>query len=315
MRTYDYKDPWIPKRADPYVLKAHDGKYYFTASMPLYDSIALRTSDTLWGLNAAKEKEIWHCHENGPMSVHIWAPEMHYINGGWYIYFAAGEKEDIWKIRPYVLMCKGQNPMEDEWIELGPLMPSDEDEFSFRAFSLDTTVFFNKGEWYCIWAEKVGVGRQISNLYIAKMETPTKLKTVQVLLSSPDYEWERKGFWVNEGPFVLNRNGKIFVTYSASDTGVNYCVGMLTADENADLLDPGNWKKERTPVLKTDEKLELYGPGHNCFTVDEDGNDVMVFHVRKEKEIVGDPLYVANRHAMLLNVKYSDEGTPCFEFE
>ena len=63
-------------------------------------------------------------------------------------------------------------------------------------FSLDATVFEDHGKRYYVWAEKVGVGRQISNLYIAEMETPNKLKTVQVLLTTPDYDWERVGFWV-----------------------------------------------------------------------------------------------------------------------
>ena len=82
------------------------------------------------------------------------------------------------------------------------------------------------------------------------MERPDKLKTVQVLLTTPDYDWERVNFWVNEGPFVIKKNGKIFLTYSASDTGPAYCVGMLTATEGDDLLDPLSWKKERYPVLQ-----------------------------------------------------------------
>ena len=152
---------------------------------------------------------------------------------------------------------------------------ADDDIFSFEAFSLDATIFENKGKYYYVWAEKVSVGPQISNLYIAEMESGYKLKTVQVLLTTPDYDWERHGFWVNEGPAVIKHDGKIFLTYSASDTGINYCMGMLTADENSDVLDPLSWKKERYPVLKTNEELEIYGPGHNSFTVDEDGNDVI----------------------------------------
>ena len=79
-------------------------------------------------------------------------------------------------------------------------------------------MFENKGKRYCVWAEKVNIGKKISNLYIAEMKSPTELATAQVLLSSPDYEWERVGFWVNEGPAVIKHNGKIFLTYSASDT-------------------------------------------------------------------------------------------------
>ena len=77
------------------------------------------------------------------------------------------------------------------------------------------------------------------------MAAPTQLSTVQVLLTTPDYDWERVGFWVNEGPSVLKRGKKLYLTYSASETGVAYCVGMLSAESGSDLLDPLNWKKER----------------------------------------------------------------------
>lgn len=307
------RKPWIMQRADPYVYHK-DGYYYFTGSMPKYDMIILRRCENLHGLANADETIIWKKHESGPMSEHVWAPELHYLDGKWYVYFSAGEKEDIWKIRPYVLECEGQDPIADKWIEKGMLQAADDDAFSFRAFSLDTTVFENKGERYCIWAEKVSVGRQISNLYIARMQSPFKMETAQVLLTTPDYDWERYGFWVDEGPAVLHHGGKLFVTYSASETGVNYCVGMLTADEDADLLDPRSWKKERYPVLKTDESLGIYGPGHNSFTVDEEGNTIMVYHARTQKELVGNPLYVPNRHAMMLKVKWDEEGKPVFEY-
>ena len=208
----------------------------------------------------------------------------------------------------------GEDPLTDEWIERGMMQCADEDEFSFRAFSLDATILKNKGKNYFIWAEKVGVGKQISNLYIAEMESPLKLKTVQVLLTTPDYDWERKGFWVNEGPAVLYRNGKIFVTYSASETGIDYCMGMLAIDEDADILDPRAWQKKRYPVLASDASKTIYGPGHNSFTKDEEGNDILVFHARTETEIVGNPLYNPNRHAMLMKFDWSDEGEPVFQF-
>lgn len=309
-----YNKPWIMQRADPYVYRHTNGMYYFTASVPAYDGIILRESDTLAGLVHAEEIEVWHKHENGPMSEHIWAPELHYINGEWYIYYAGGEKEDVWKIRPYVLHCKDADPITGTWEELGMMKCAAEDEFSFRAFSLDATVFENKGKYYYIWAEKVSVGKQISNLYIAEMETPNQLKTVQVLLTTPDYDWERVGFWVNEGPAVIKKNGKIFVTYSASETGAAYCVGMLTADEESDLLDPLSWKKERYPVLETDASLAIYGPGHNSFTKDENGNDIMVYHARTEEKIEGNPLYNPNRHAMLMKVQWDEEGRPVFSY-
>lgn len=310
-----FNEPWILQRADPYVYRHTDGTYYFTASVPKYDRIVLREADCIANLETAEEVTIWEKHESGPMSEHIWAPELHYVQGKWYIYFAGGEKEDIWKIRPYVLECEGQNPMRDHWRELGKMQRADEDEFSFEAFSLDATVFEDAGNYYYVWAEKVGVGKQISNLYIAKMESAHKLSTVQVLLTTPDYDWERVGFWVNEGPGVVKHDGKIFLTYSASDTGVAYCVGMLTAESGSDLLDPLSWKKERYPVLRTDESKGIYGPGHNSFTKDEAGNDIMVYHARTEAKIEGNPLYNPNRHAHLMQVRWDADGRPVFSYE
>ena len=294
-----YNEPWILQRADPYVYRHTDGNYYFTASVPAYDRIVLRRSETLAGLKDAEEVTVWEKHKKGSMSEHIWAPELHYLDGKWYIYFAADA-----------------DPITGTWTEKGKMGRANEDEFSFEAFSLDATVFENKGKHYYVWAEKVGVGKQISNLYIGEMESPYKLRTVQVLLTTPDYDWERVGFWVNEGPAVIQHDGKIYLTYSASETGIAYCMGMLTADEDSDLLDPKSWTKERYPVLCTDESREIYGPGHNSFTVDEEGNPIMVYHARTEAEIIGDPLYNPNRHAMLMKIRWDEKtGAPVFSYE
>lgn len=310
-----YNKPFIEQRADPYVYKAENGMYYFTASIPSFDKLVIRSASTIDGLANAEEKVIWIKHNEGEMSVHIWAPEIHYIFGKWYIYFAAGDVDDVWEIRPYVLECLGDNPMEDEWVEKGKMQCADDDDFSFRAFSLDATVFKNKEDYYFVWAEKVGVGKAISNLYIAKMESAIKLKTVQVMITTPDYDWERVDFWVNEGPAIIKKDGKLFLTYSASATGACYCMGMLTVDENDDLLDPLSWKKSRFPVLKTDYNKEVYGPGHNSFVKSEDGSkDVMVYHARPYEEIVGNPLYDYNRHALLMEIKW-DKGLPVFSFD
>ncbi|MCR5452968.1 MAG: family 43 glycosylhydrolase [Lachnospiraceae bacterium] len=312
---HTYNKPWILQRADPYVYRHTDGSYYFTASVPAYDGIVLRRSDTLFGLAEAEEVEVWHKHDKGIMSIHIWAPELHYLDGKWYIYFAGGDVDDIWAIRPYILECADADPMTGTWKEIGKMKRHPDDEFSFEAFSLDATVFENKGEHYYVWAEKVGVGKMVSNLYIAKMKSPVELDSVQVLLTTPDYDWERGDFWVNEGPAVIHHGGKIFLTFSASDTGPSYCMGMLSIDEDGDMLDPAQWKKERYPVLQTDESMGIYGPGHNSFTKDEEGNDICVYHARTESKIEGDPLYNPNRHAHLMKVKWDENGKPVFSYK
>ena len=312
----EYNRPFIEQRADPYIYRHTDGSCYFTASVPEYDRIVLRKADTLAGLQDAEEKTLWTKHESGPQSLHIWAPEIHYLYGGWYIYYAAGDKDDEWAIRPYVLKCNGSDPMKDDWSEMGMIQAADDDPYSFHAFSLDATIFRQNETYYYIWEEKTGVGKQISNLYIARMESPVKLATAQVLLTTPDYDWERIGFWVNEGPDILEHGDKLFLTFSASETGIDYCVGMLYADKDADLLDPRSWTKLRYPVLRSDEDKGIYGPGHNCFVKADDGvTDLCIYHARPYDEIIGNPLYDPNRHAMVMRMEYDDQGFPVFAYE
>lgn len=310
-----YNKPFIEQRADPFICRSREGTYYFTGSVPEYDRIVLRSSNTIEGLKEAREEVLWRRHDKGLQAVHIWAPELHYVMGKWHIYYAAGEAENIWKIRPYVLVCDSGDPMKGPWRELGRMQAAEEDEFSFQAFSLDATVFEHRGEWYYVWAEKTGVGKQISNLYIAKMASPNRLATVQILLTTPDYPWERVEYWVNEGPAVIRKDGKLFLTFSASATGACYCMGMLYIDEEREILDPNNWRKLSYPVLQTDRDKGIYGPGHNSFVKGEDGStDLCFYHARQYEEIEGNPLYDPNRHTMIMPVKWNENGFPCFEY-
>ncbi|WP_186577046.1 family 43 glycosylhydrolase [Aquibacillus kalidii] len=308
---YQYTNPLIEQRADPNIYKHTDGYYYFTASVPEYNRIILRRAKTIQGLATAEEKVIWEAHASGEQSAHIWAPEIHFQEGNWYIHYAAGGGDgDIWKIRPYVIENTNANPLEGEWVEKGRVQTSEEDDFSFTDFSLDATVFEHNGKSYYIWAQKEN---GISNLYMDELVNPWTIKGEPMLLSTPDYAWERIGFWVNEGPDVIKRNGKIFVTFSASATNANYKIGLLTADEDSDIMNPDSWTKSPEPVMESNDATSQYGPGHSTFTVAEDGvTDILVYHARSYKEIDGDPLYDPNRHTRVKVLTWNEDGTPHF---
>ena len=307
LKQINYPEPLVEQRADPYIYKHSDGYYYFIGSYPDYDRIVLRRAKTIKDLKKAEEVTIWEKHDEGKMSKHVWAPELHFIDGKWYIHFAAGREDDIWAIRPYVLECESKNPLSGEWVEKGKI------NLEFESFSLDATTFKHQGKRYLIWAQKVD-NNTISNLYIAEMENPWKIKK-QYLLSEPEYDWEVIGFDVNEGAAVIKRNGKIFVTFSASETGHNYCMGLLSADQESDLLDSNSWTKSKKPVFETSEKNSLYGPGHNSFTKSEDGiTDLLVYHARPYKEIEGNPLYDPNRHGRIQELFWDEKGFPYFAY-
>ena len=88
----------------------------------------------------------------------------------------------------------------------------------------------------------------------------------------------------------------------------------LAMIEDADLLDPRSWQKEREPVFKTDEARKIYGPGHNCFVEGDDGEQLTMLHFRNYEKITGDPLDDHNRHAHLMKVNYDESGAPVFGF-
>lgn len=301
------KNPIVEQRADPWVYKHTDGYYYFTASVPEYDRIEVRRSKTIQGLGDAEPVVAWTKHEDGIMSANIWAPEIHFIDGKWYIYFAAARKDAIFDHRMYVIENDSQNPLEGNWVEKGQVRTA------WESFSLDATTFEHHGNLYYVWAQSDPEIEGNSNLYIAKMTNPWTLTGPQVMITTPEYDWEKIGFLVNEGAAVLKRNGKIFISYSASATDYNYCMGLLSADEDGDLLNPKSWTKSPEPVFQTNEENSQYGPGHNSFTVSEDGSqDILIYHARNYREIVGDPLWDPNRHTRAQVFTWNEDGTPNF---
>jgi GH43 family beta-xylosidase len=299
-----FTNPLVEQRADPWVHLHEDGYYYLIATVPAYDRIELRRARSLEGLRTAEPKDIWLKHESGPMSHHIWAPELHWIDGKWYVHFAAGRAEAIWEIRMYVLENESPDPLEGQWVEKGQIRTR------WESFSLDATTFEHRGVRYLVWAQKDPEIRGNTNLYIARMDTPWSIVQPQVMLTRPEFEWEQIGYWVNEGPAVLIRNGRVFITYSASATDSNYCIGLLTADEDADLLDPDSWTKSPRPVFATWTVTGQYGPGHNSFTTTPDGKtDIMVYHARNYGRIEGEALRDPNRHTRAQVLEWNPDGT------
>lgn len=305
----DEKKPLVRQTADPYVYFHKDGYYYFTYSCPEYDRIEIRRAWSVKGLEEARPLTVWRKHADGPMSWHIWAPELHYIDSKWYLYFAAGRAEDPWWIRTWVLENTSQDPFCGEWVEKGMLVPE------WDSFMLDTTVFENKGKHFAVWAQKSPEKTENSCLYLAEMSSPYELKFPVTLLTRPEFDWECRGFKVNEGAAVLKRNGKIFITYSASATDATYCMGLLYADENADLTKAQSWTKLEKPVLVTDEAAGIFGPGHNSFTTSRDGKtDYLVYHARPYAEVdLAFALYDPNRHAWVKKIRYDEKGFPVFQ--
>ena len=193
-----------------------------------------------------------------------------------------------------------------------------------ESFCLDMTYFEDAvtGESYVIWAAKP-YGN--SDLFIAKVskDQPWQLTSHCIRLTTPEYGWEKIRYQVNEGPTVLQKDGKIFMCFSNSGTGSEYSIGMMTADAGTDLLDINNWTKNPYPLLTSRDVDGEEGPGHNSFTVDQDRNVIFVYHARPtshnyqhcgwngtKSTYNSEPLNDPCRHARLKRVHWAADGTP-----
>ncbi|KAL2261341.1 hypothetical protein VTK26DRAFT_4360 [Humicola hyalothermophila] len=302
-----YNNTLIEQRADPHITKHSDGWYYFTATVPAFDRIVIRRAQTIQGLAAAAETTIWRRKASGVGSGQVWAPELHFIDGRWYVYVALGVANE-WRIRAFVLEGTGSDPLTASWAEKGVLRTN------WDTFSLDASTFVANGTRYLVWAQQEPDRTdENSSLMLAPLENPWTIRGPAVAISRPTLAWERVGYRVNEGPFAIERGGRVFLTYSASATDHNYCMGLLTASATADLMDPASWRKSPTPVFASNAATNQWGPGHNSFTVSEDGlSDIMVYHDRGYRDIAGDPLNDPNRRTRVQKLYWKADGTPDF---
>ncbi|WP_058912270.1 family 43 glycosylhydrolase [Entomohabitans teleogrylli] len=309
MQQPEWPNPLIEQRADPFILR-HGDQYYFIASVPEYDRLEIRRAPTIAELPRATPVVVWRKPDSGPQSQLIWAPELHHIDGKWYIYYAATHtkelKENMFQHRMFVLECADADPLTGVWRDRGRITSQ------FDTFSLDATTFSHQGKRWYLWAQKAPDIPGNSNLYLAEMENPWTLKGEPVMLSKPEFDWECRGFLVNEGPAVIRHGNRLFVSYSASATDENYCLGLLWIDLDKDPRVAENWHKSPHPVFTTSYENQQFGPGHNSFTTTPDGQDVLVYHARPYTEITGDPLYDPNRHTRVKTLAWNGDGMPDF---
>lgn len=265
-----YTNPIATKGADPYLIQ-HEDTYYYIYTRGTYlvvarvdDPTRLDYYDTLNG------QIVYFAPENTMWSNEYWAPELHYIDGAWYIYVAAddGVNENH---RMYVLKCTGDVPTEP-FEMVGQLTdPTDK-------WAIDGTILQYKGELYTIWSGWHGDTNVQQNLYIAHMSNPWTIDSERVMISYPGQEWERRVYPINEGPQILIKGDTVHIIYSASASWDDYyCMGALTyRPEQGDIMNPRSWIKTG-PLMDYTEGS--YGPGHCSFIQSPDRTeDYIVYH-------------------------------------
>ena len=267
--------------ADPWAVR-HEGAYYHVAAgdrgIDVYKSDALTDPRR----NGAR---IWTAPATGWNSTNVWAPELHFLDGRWYVYYAAGSGGPPFvSQRSGVLRSVGADP-QGLYEDLGRLDTGG--DVATRAddvWAIDLTVGTVNGRLYAVWSgweENAATDRTPQHLYIATMSDPATISGARVRLSSPVESWERgTELDLQEGPTFLRNGEHVFLIYSTRESWLpDYRLGQLRlAGAAADPLQPASWTKSGPVLSRT---TSVFGVGHASFTTSPDGTEPwMVYHAK-----------------------------------
>lgn len=297
-RSETFSNPLLDSGPDPWVTQ-HDGYYYYTHT--LGRRIALWRTRDLSELADAERRTVWTPPATGANAHSIWAPELHRLDGKWYLYYsatAAGHRDDAHRA-VFVLENASENPLEGEWIDRGRV--------NTRNAGIDGTVFEHAGSRYFAYSPYVG---SVSVIALARMANPWTIEGEEVIIARPDRPWEDQGGRrILEGPqFLQGPVGDVFFTYSAGACwSDNYALGLLQARRGGDLLDPASWSKHPLPVLTSANGI--FATGHNGFFTAPDGREQWIIYHANSGPGMG---CTSKRAPYMQRIEWTAAGQPQF---
>ncbi|KAB5584768.1 alpha-N-arabinofuranosidase 2 [Coniochaeta sp. 2T2.1] len=272
--TQNVGDPWMTRYT-------HDGEDWYLFTYTTNDNITLRRSKSLtdnWDTVETRTVFKPDPDSGEPWATDLWAPEIHQLNGSWYIIFTATPDRDnpppmqdamcpincpAINHRMFVLAGDGPDPWTTNFTMKGMLN-------TFDQFAIDGTYFQYGGELYHIyscWEQQYSAWP--ANLCITHMTNPWTVDsnlTDRRIISVPNEPWER--------------TNQTFIIYSAARVNTPfYCLAQLELVGN-DPMEYQSWLKNRDGcVFHQNTQAGVFATGHASFTTSPDGSeDYVVYH-------------------------------------
>lgn len=264
-----FTNPLLHSGPDPWVTRDGDTYYYMHT---LGNRLVIWKTQDIAALSKARRKTVWTSPRQGPNAISIWAPELHKIDGKWYLFYTAAEAgfDDDGHRGVFVLENSDPDPTAGTWVDKGRVNTAHP--------GIDGTTFAYGGQRYFVYSPYVGPDSVLS---IARMSNPWTLAGAETIIARPDLDWERQGGrQILEGPeFLPGPDGQLFMTYSASACwSDDYALGLLSAPAGSDPLDAKVWTKSPKPVLAKSETNGVYATGHNGFFTSPDGKSHWIIY-------------------------------------
>lgn len=260
---------YIDIGADPFIAQK-GGYYYYVKTQG--NGVTVYKTKAFVDLEHAEGVRVWNAPPGTSYCCNVWAPEIHFIDNKWYIYFAANNGSGYHSM--YVLESTSTDAQGEYVLKSKLVAPNRKGEHA-----IDETVFrHSDGKLYLLYSG-AATSSSPQHIYIAPMSNPWTISGNAVELTRPDYYWEYSSSPITEGPVILQRSGKTFIVYSANAyASPDYALGMLTY-KSGTVLSKSNWTKNSLPVFK--KTSDVFAPGHNTFTKSPDGKeDWIVYHAR-----------------------------------
>ncbi len=266
---HGFYNPLDPDKdiADPRVLWCEKTGYYYGISTGNTDLTLFRarTLDDLF--KRGESKKIYEAKPEDDTWGYLWAPELHQIDGHWYIYTSTHQTATRTSFKHLIVLTAKTDDPFDGFVLGGHI--------NYDVYAIDPTVYEWHGKWYICFSY-INEGQYLA---IQAMKSPTEVEGDFTIIARAEYPWELVPPYVgnktiNEGAFFVERDGRLFIIYSGNGCwSDDYVLGILELVGD-DPLSAASWLKDDEPLVVKGNGN--YGPGHATFFTSPDGKELWI---------------------------------------